>query len=267
MVVTLVVSRPWGTPRGARRRSAVARRTGSPRRSYCRALGPEQRRRPTLAGKRIDSVHRYYDPVTGEFLSVDPLANETGTAYAFTGGDPVNGSDPSGLICTKPGPNHTCLKGTDSEYNGTRSCPNGVWNANGSCAPPVNCGPNFAQTGICPGHPNDNFNAGPSIFTNWNFSAGVCPLVGCLAISFQNGRVQVSGGLGLAISFPGISTGYNQDQLRCGATQSNTVFGSTPIGQITINPRNDHVSVGNGPSVVSGWGGGYAHLWSYGWQL
>ena len=42
-------------------------------------------------------VHRYYDPSTGQFLSVDPLAAETGTPYAFTGGDPVNGRDPSGL--------------------------------------------------------------------------------------------------------------------------------------------------------------------------
>jgi hypothetical protein len=30
-------------------------------------------------------------------LSVDPLVNETGTPYAFTDGDPVNESDPSGL--------------------------------------------------------------------------------------------------------------------------------------------------------------------------
>jgi hypothetical protein len=40
---------------------------------------------------------RYYDPATEQFLSVDPLVDETGTPYAFTDGDPVNGSDPSGL--------------------------------------------------------------------------------------------------------------------------------------------------------------------------
>lgn len=101
VVAALVVSRPWGPPRGARRRSGFARRQGSPGRPYCRPLRPEQRRRPTLVGKRIDSVHRYYDPTTGQFLSVDPLADMTGTPYAFTGGDPVNGSDPAGLgpIC------------------------------------------------------------------------------------------------------------------------------------------------------------------------
>ena len=39
---------------------------------------------------------RYYDPATGQFLSVDPLVEETGQAYAYTGGDPVNRVDPAG---------------------------------------------------------------------------------------------------------------------------------------------------------------------------
>jgi hypothetical protein len=43
---------------------------------------------------------RYYDPATEQFLSVDPLVAETGTPYAFTDGDPVNESDPSGS-CVK----------------------------------------------------------------------------------------------------------------------------------------------------------------------
>jgi len=42
-------------------------------------------------------VHRYYDPATSQFLSVDPLVAATGTPYAYTGGDPVNASDPTGL--------------------------------------------------------------------------------------------------------------------------------------------------------------------------
>jgi RHS repeat-associated protein len=41
-------------------------------------------------------VHRYYDPATSQFLSVDPAVGETGTPYAYTSGDPVNRSDPSG---------------------------------------------------------------------------------------------------------------------------------------------------------------------------
>jgi len=42
-------------------------------------------------------VYRYYDPSTGQFLSVDPLVDLTGQPYAYTGGDPVNATDPSGL--------------------------------------------------------------------------------------------------------------------------------------------------------------------------
>jgi RHS repeat-associated protein len=41
----------------------------------------------------------YYDPTTGQFLTVDPLTAATGTRYAYAGGDPITGSDPSGLIC------------------------------------------------------------------------------------------------------------------------------------------------------------------------
>jgi hypothetical protein len=41
-------------------------------------------------------VHRYYDPGTEQFLSVDALVNQTGTPYAYTPGDPVNAADPLG---------------------------------------------------------------------------------------------------------------------------------------------------------------------------
>ena len=41
-------------------------------------------------------IGRYYDPATGQFLSVDPLVDETGQAYAYTGDNPVNAVDPNG---------------------------------------------------------------------------------------------------------------------------------------------------------------------------
>jgi hypothetical protein len=41
---------------------------------------------------------RYYDPSTDQFLSVDPDVAETGQPYAYTGDDPVNGTDPLGDI-------------------------------------------------------------------------------------------------------------------------------------------------------------------------
>jgi RHS repeat-associated protein len=39
---------------------------------------------------------RTYDPVTGQFLSVDPDLMDTGEPYSYAGGNPVNRSDPSG---------------------------------------------------------------------------------------------------------------------------------------------------------------------------
>jgi hypothetical protein len=45
------------------------------------------------------SVRRYYDPATGQFLSVDPLVDQTEAPYAYVNGDPVDNSDPTGLFC------------------------------------------------------------------------------------------------------------------------------------------------------------------------
>jgi RHS repeat-associated protein len=41
-------------------------------------------------------IDRYYDPQTGQFLSVDPDVAETGNPYGYAGEDPVNLTDPTG---------------------------------------------------------------------------------------------------------------------------------------------------------------------------
>jgi RHS repeat-associated protein len=41
-------------------------------------------------------VHRYYDPNTEQFLSVDPLISATHAPYSYASQDPVNSIDPSG---------------------------------------------------------------------------------------------------------------------------------------------------------------------------
>jgi RHS repeat-associated protein len=57
---------------------------------------------------------RYYDPVTAQFLSVDPLVAQTRSPYAYVGGNPVNGVDPTGQnfcggpdTCSVTGPSYT----------------------------------------------------------------------------------------------------------------------------------------------------------------
>jgi RHS repeat-associated protein len=56
-------------------------------------------------------IDRYYDPATGQFLTVDPDVDETGQPYTYAGGDPANGSDPNGtcvslfnVVCVGGGP-------------------------------------------------------------------------------------------------------------------------------------------------------------------
>jgi uncharacterized protein RhaS with RHS repeats len=42
--------------------------------------------------------NRWFDPGTGTFLSPDPMGYvDSSNLYAFTGGDPVNGRDPTGM--------------------------------------------------------------------------------------------------------------------------------------------------------------------------
>jgi hypothetical protein len=43
-------------------------------------------------------IGRYYDPQTGQFLSVDPQVRHTSEAFVYGGDDPVNRTDPSGMF-------------------------------------------------------------------------------------------------------------------------------------------------------------------------
>jgi hypothetical protein len=45
---------------------------------------------------------RYYEPSTGQFPSRDPLSSLTRSPYGYVDGNPLNGTDASGLINTVP---------------------------------------------------------------------------------------------------------------------------------------------------------------------
>lgn len=44
----------------------------------------------------VVSLARYYDPSTGQFLTVDPIVATTLSPYGYVQGNPLNGTDPSG---------------------------------------------------------------------------------------------------------------------------------------------------------------------------
>jgi RHS repeat-associated protein len=46
---------------------------------------------------------RYYDPVTGQFITRDPVVTMTRQAYSYSANSPTNRSDPSGLCSPLPG--------------------------------------------------------------------------------------------------------------------------------------------------------------------
>jgi hypothetical protein len=74
-------------------------RTRGSRRSACRALPRSQLRccrHPGNGPWRHDVVDRYYDPETGQFLSVDPDVSETVQPYEYAGDNPESSVDPYG---------------------------------------------------------------------------------------------------------------------------------------------------------------------------
>jgi RHS repeat-associated protein len=48
--------------------------------------------------------HRYYDPGSGQFLSIDPLNQGTNSEYTFVNDNPLVGSDPAGTLRCGGGP-------------------------------------------------------------------------------------------------------------------------------------------------------------------
>ncbi len=74
----------------------LARRSRAAHR-YCRSRGVAGRTYVPTSHLERYLVNRYYDPATNQFLAVDPLVSLTGEPFSYANGDPVNGSDPSGL--------------------------------------------------------------------------------------------------------------------------------------------------------------------------
>ena len=53
----------------------------------------------TKSREREVVFNRYYDPATGQFISIDPAVSLSGSPYGYVAGDPINETDPTGLFC------------------------------------------------------------------------------------------------------------------------------------------------------------------------
>lgn len=63
-------------------------------------------------------INRYYDPTTGQFLSMDPLVEQTSQPYEYARDNPINFDDPSGLHIDC-GPNNQDCQGLNvCQYSG-----------------------------------------------------------------------------------------------------------------------------------------------------
>jgi hypothetical protein len=70
---------------------------------------------------------RYYDPASAQFVSGDPIVASTRSPYAYVLGNPLNGTDPTGLGCWPPW-SSSCqvdLPGGNCIANGAPTCSNG----------------------------------------------------------------------------------------------------------------------------------------------
>jgi len=80
--------------------------------------------------------YRYYDPTQGRFTQQDPSGQEP-NHYLYAGGDPINGTDPTGLYCifgTHGGPGGSCRGAGVTDSSGFKATVGAVTGALGGCA-------------------------------------------------------------------------------------------------------------------------------------
>jgi RHS repeat-associated protein len=124
-------------------------------------------------------LNRYYDPVLGQFISVDPMVAQTEQPYEYSGGDPVNATDPAGdLPIPHPDPGGC--------YN---SCPSSSVQSTQSDTT-NSCGVEVRFTGQCP-----TFSSAEPDIVGWAKKAGTGILGGIAGLLPFFGTV-VGGGAG-----------------------------------------------------------------------
>ena len=111
--------------------------------------------------------NRYYDPLTAQFLTIDPIVSQTRATYTYAGNNPINGTDPTGL-------------GSGTYLTGNRGCggpdepPCKTQSSDGSPAAGSRCPNNILACGSLSTQLNENGSQGQGNDRTWNMSSGAC---------------------------------------------------------------------------------------------
>lgn len=127
------------------------------------------------------NIARYYDPTTGQFLTIDPLADQTGQPYQYTGDDPLNDTDASGqqLSWEDLNPVHDVV----ALYNDTAGARHVTANFLAGTAESGAQTINFTTSLLTAGQYNPNLNVAPAYCGVGGYSEGEVTGYGLQAVS------------------------------------------------------------------------------------
>jgi hypothetical protein len=170
-------------------------------------------------------VHRYYDPTTTQFLTVDPLVAETGEPYGYAGDNPINSSDPSGLCA------YDVIGGVPQYINDKKGIcdANGIQSARGQ--PKLISSAPSAPTASC--------------------SSGAWGYLGCTQFGWNN--MSTTGKILDVVAIPVLVAGIAVCVIAepCGAASLGSLFGCGTTATATQVLNNPVVDQGGGVATTS----------------
>jgi len=196
-------------------------------------------------------VHRYYDPVTAQFVSVDPALGVTGQPYSYASGDPVNGVDPLGLApYCGPGDSGPCLE-TGASRPEIAECDGGAIGRSASLCSHIE----VRYSSWLAGGGGKPWAGDTYLASTFSICANGAWVEGCIA--FGGGHAYLEGGPGIgtpgvSASFGGVINGCARDLLGGPSIHAGGQFfvgggwsqALTPLSGDSQGARDPDISVG-----------------------
>jgi RHS repeat-associated protein len=178
----------------------------SPRRTSPSLVNPV-RSHATTSSTPEHTINRYYDPSTDQFLSVDPLVDQTGQPYVFVNDDPLNAEDPLGLFCLWSCVKHGLASGADAVVRAASKTvasfiPKGTGMAMGACVGVGGGGGAGAKVSVCAGK-----TANGKAFSSLTVGGGTSTGGASVGVSLMFANAQSASQLGKKFTYVGGSAG------------------------------------------------------------